>query len=129
MMNFKGARAHKFAESPVLKPLLPAWRARLMVLMILGGFVLLVLWAFYLQVLNNEFLQEKGESRYRRDLEIFASRGRIADRNGEPLAVSTPMKSIWAIPADAKLTSEQTGELAKLLEVEKKELQRKRKKK
>ena len=127
MMRFKGkgAPAHKFAESPLLKLRLPAWRSRLMALLILASFSVLIGRAFYLQVLNNEFLQEKGESRYRRDLEIFASRGRIADRNGEPLAVSTPMKSIWAIPADAKLTSEQTGELAKLLEVEKKELQRK----
>ena len=125
MINFKGARAHKFAESPVLKPLLPAWRARLMVLMILGGFVLLILWAFYLQVLNNEFLQEKGESRYRRDLEISASRGRIADRNGDVLAISTPMKSIWAVPADAKLNPEQLKQLAKLLEMDVKELVRK----
>ena len=127
MMRFKGkgAPAHKFAESPLLKLRLPAWRSRLMALLILASFGVLIGRAFYLQVLNNEFLQEKGESRYRRDLEIFASRGRIADRNGEPLAVSTPMKSIWAIPADAKLTSVQTAELAKLLEVEKKELQRK----
>ena len=118
MMNFKGARAHKFAESPVLKPLLPAWRARLMVLMILGSFVLLIGWAFYLQVLNNEFLQEKGESRYRRELEISASRGRIADRNGDVLAISTPMKSIWAVPADAKLNAEQQKQLARLLEMD-----------
>jgi len=127
MMRFKGksARAHKFAESPLLKLRLPAWRSRMMALLILGCFGLLIGRSFYLQVLNNEFLQEKGDSRYRRDLEIFASRGRIADRNGEVLAVSTPMKSIWAIPSDAKLTPEQTGELASLLEVEKKELQRK----
>ena len=125
MMNFKGARAHKFAESPVLKPLLPAWRARLMVLMILGSFVLLIGWAFYLQVLNNEFLQEKGESRYRRELEISASRGRIADRNGDVLAISTPMKSIWAVPADAKLNAEQQKQLARLLEMDVKELSRK----
>ena len=125
MMSFKGARAHKFAESPVLKPLLPAWRARLMVLMILGSFVLLIGWAFYLQVLNTEFLQEKGESRYRRELEISASRGRIADRNGDVLAISTPMKSIWAVPADAKLNAEQQKQLARLLEMDVKELSRK----
>ena len=127
MMRFrgKGAPAHKFAESPLLKLQLPAWRSRLMALLILGCFGVLIGRSFYLQVLNNEFLQEKGDSRYRRDLEIFASRGRIADRNGEVLAVSTPMKSIWAIPSDAKLNAEQTGELASLLEIEKKELRRK----
>jgi cell division protein FtsI (penicillin-binding protein 3) len=60
--------------------------------------VVLIGRAFYLQVLNNDFLQEKGESRYRRDIEISASRGRIADRHGDVLAISTPMKSIWAVP-------------------------------
>ena len=125
MMSFNGSRGHKFAESPVLKLRLPAWRSRLMALLILSCFALLIGRSFYLQVLNNEFLQEKGESRYRRDLEISASRGRIADRNGDVLAVSTPMKSIWAIPADARLTPEQTKELAGVLEINVKELSRK----
>ncbi|MEO8410545.1 MAG: penicillin-binding protein 2 [Propionivibrio sp.] len=131
--SFKGARAqtrgnsrgHQFAESPLLRLRLPAWRSRLMGLLILASFAVLIGRSFYLQVLNNEFLQEKGESRYRRDLEISASRGRIADRNGEPLAVSTPMKSIWAIPADARLTPEQTRALASALAVNQNELQRK----
>jgi cell division protein FtsI (penicillin-binding protein 3) len=69
-----------------------------MALLILGSFAVLIGRAFYLQTLNNDFLQEKGESRYRRDIEISASRGRIADRHGDVLAISTPMKSIWAIP-------------------------------
>ena len=125
MMNFSGARGHKFAESPVLKLRLPAWRSRLMALLILSCFSVLIGRSFYLQVLNNEFLQEKGDSRYRRDLEISASRGRIADRNGDVLAVSTPMKSIWAIPADARLTPQQTKELAAALEMDTKELSRK----
>ncbi len=125
MMNFSGARGHKFAESPVLKLRLPAWRSRLMALLILACFAVLIGRSFYLQVLNNDFLQEKGESRYRRDLEISASRGRIADRNGDVLAVSTPMKSVWAIPGDAKLSAEQMKQLAGLLEMNAKELQRK----
>ena len=125
MMKFSGPRGHKFAESPVLKLRLPAWRSRLMALLILGCFSVLIGRSFYLQVLNNDFLQEKGESRYRRNLEITASRGRIADRNGDVLAVSTPMKSVWAIPADAKLSLEQMKQLAGLLEMETKELQRK----
>ncbi|MBK1680800.1 peptidoglycan D,D-transpeptidase FtsI family protein [Rhodocyclus tenuis] len=125
MMRLKGRLAHKFAESPLLLLRLPAWRSRLLALLILGAFALLIGRAFYLQVLNNDFLQEKGDSRYRRDLEISASRGRIADRNGDVLAVSTPMKSVWAIPADAKLTPEQTQQLARLLEANPKDLSRK----
>jgi cell division protein FtsI (penicillin-binding protein 3) len=124
MMNFSGARAHKFAESPVLKLSLPAWRSRLAALLILACFAVLVGRSFYLQVLNNDFLQEKGELRYRRDLEISASRGRISDRHGDMLAVSTPMKSIWAIPAEARLTPQQTSQLANLLEMDVKELAR-----
>ena len=57
MMNFKGARGHKFAESPVLKLRLPARRSRLMALLILSCFGVLVCRTFYLQVLNNEILQ------------------------------------------------------------------------
>lgn len=124
MMNFSSAQGHKFAESPVLKLRLPTWRSRLMALLILSSFAVLIGRSFYLQVLNNDFLQEKGESRYRRDLEISASRGRIADRNGDVLAVSTPMKSVWAIPADARLSPEQTRSLAQLLEMDTKELSR-----
>ncbi|MDR2789231.1 MAG: penicillin-binding protein 2, partial [Candidatus Accumulibacter sp.] len=124
MRNFSGARAHKFAENPILELRLPAWRSRLMALLILACFAVLIGRSFYLQVLNDDFLQKKGESRYRRDLEISASRGRISDRNGDVLAVSTPMKSIWAIPAEARLTPEQTRRLADLLEMDDKELTR-----
>ena len=98
-MKFKGGpRGHKFTESPVLQLRLPAWRSRLVALVFMGCFFVLIGRAFYLQVLNNDFLQEKGESRYRRDLQISASRGKIADRHGDVLAISTPMKSVWARP-------------------------------
>lgn len=125
MMRFGGARAHRFAESPLLKLRLPAWRSRLMALLILSCFAVLIGRSFYLQVLNNDFLKEKGESRYLRELEISASRGRIADRNGDVLAISTPMKSVWAIPADVRLSPEQGKQLAGLLEMDTKDLSRK----
>ena len=96
----------------------------MMALLFMGCFAALIGRAFYLQVLNNDFLQEKGESRYRRDLQISASRGRIADRNGDVLAISTPMKSVWAVPSEARLTPQQVRELAVLLEMDAKELQR-----
>lgn len=121
----KMARAHRFTESPVLQAKLPAWRSRLVLVVLVGCFAALGGRAFYLQVINNDFLQEKGESRYRRDIEVSASRGRVIDRGGDVLAVSTPMKSIWAIPSDVKLSPEQLQQLAKLLELDLRELNRK----
>ena len=125
MMRFKGKVAHKFAENPLLQMRLPTWRSRLLGLLIIGSFVVLIGRAFYLQVLNNDFLQEKGESRYRRDIEISASRGRIADRHGDVLAISTPMKSVWAVPQVARLTPEQVVQLASVLEMNPRQLAQK----
>jgi len=101
----------KFAESPVLAPPLPAWRSRTVLVLVAGALAVLGGRAFYLQGLNRDFLQAKGESRYSRVLEIPAYRGRILDRNGEALAVSTPVKSIWAIPEDVALAP---GDLERL---------------
>ncbi|MGB4468258.1 MAG: penicillin-binding protein 2 [Azovibrio sp.] len=119
------SRAHRFSESPLLQLALPGWRSRLAGLVFLGLFAALLGRAFYLQVVNNEFLQGQGESRYLRDLEVSASRGKILDRNGDLLAISTPMKSVWAIPVDAgKLEPLQVRSLAGLLDMDVKELQR-----
>jgi cell division protein FtsI (penicillin-binding protein 3) len=115
----------KFTHSPLLSQRLPAWRSRLLSGALLAGFIALAVRSFYLQGLQNDFLQKKGESRYERVIEIPATRGRIMDRNGEALAVSTPVKSIWAIPEDAKLTPPQARQLADLLEMDVRDLKRK----
>ena len=117
-------RGHRFAESPVLQLALQGWRSRTVGLLLMLAFAALVGRSFYLQVINNDFLQEKGESRYLRDLEISASRGKITDRNGDMLAVSTPMKTIWAIPGDARtMSGEQKKQLAGLLDMGTRELE------
>jgi cell division protein FtsI (penicillin-binding protein 3) len=116
-------RGHRFTESPVLQLALQGWRSRTVGLLLMAAFALLVGRSFYLQVINNDFLQEKGESRYRRDIEVSASRGKITDRNGDMLAVSTPMKTIWAIPGDARtMSGEQKKQLAALLDMSTREL-------
>ena len=115
----------KFANSPLLSQRLPSWRSRLLLLCILAGFAVLAGWSIYLQGFNSAFLQEKGAQRYSRVIELPATRGRILDRNGQVLAVSTPVKSIWAIPEDAKLQPAQVNQLAKLLEMEPREVDRK----
>lgn len=108
MIVRRGQKAHRYAESPVLQLALQGWRSRLVGIVLIGAFALLLGRAFYLQVINNDFLQGKGEQRYLRDIEVSASRGKIVDRHGDMLAVSTPMKSLWAIPTDARqMTNEQ----------------------
>ena len=104
---------------------LPVWRARLMLAALVGAFVLLAARSVYLQALKTDFLQEKGEERYSRVLEIPATRGRILDRNGEALAVSTPVKSIWAIPSDVLMSASQRSKLAALLAMSPAELDKK----
>jgi cell division protein FtsI (penicillin-binding protein 3) len=54
--------------------------------------------AVYLQVLDNKFLLEQGSQRDLRVIQMPAHRGMILDRNGEPLAVSTPVESVWVNP-------------------------------
>ena len=56
---------------------------------------------FYLQILNKDFLINEGNARSIRSVAIPAYRGMITDRNGEPLAVSTPVASVWAAPGKA----------------------------
>ncbi len=110
------------AAHPQLSLRLPQWRARFVLLLLVLAFLTLLVRAFYLQGLHHDFLQAKGESRYARTLEISAHRGMITDRNGEPLAISTPVESVWAVPADAQLTGEQQRQLASILEIEPLEL-------
>ena len=97
---------------------LSAWRSRLLLAGLLAWFAVLAGRAFYLQGLHYDFLQRKGESRYSRVIEISATRGMIVDRNKEPLAISTPVESVAASPADIEITPEQTLKLAKLLEID-----------
>ena len=56
---------------------------------------------------------------------MSATRGRILDRHGDVLAVSTPVKSVWAIPEDARLSPAQARQLAPLLDMDVRELNRK----
>ena len=110
--------------NPALALKLPVGRSRVLLGLLLLGFIVLVGRALWLQVLNDDFLQRKGESRYARILELPAHRGRITDRNGELLAISTPMESVWAAPEDVKLNPGQRRELARLLDLSERELMR-----
>lgn len=106
---------------PALKrdpaPSLPTWRANLLLIVIGAWFIGLAGRALWLQALNNDFLQAKGESRYSRVIEIGASRGMIVDRNNEPLAISTPVESVAASPADIEAEPADLRRLSQLLGV------------
>jgi cell division protein FtsI (penicillin-binding protein 3) len=98
-------------------PTLPRLRAAFLFGSLLALFALLAGRSIYLQWIDNAFLQEQGSSRYSRDLEVPAHRGRILDRFGDPLAVSTPVKAIWAWPEKVEATPAQLQALAAALEL------------
>jgi cell division protein FtsI (penicillin-binding protein 3) len=112
------------SASPALALKFSPWRSRLLLVGIVGWFIALVIRAVYLQGLHNDFLQAKGESRYSRVLSLGATRGMIVDRNNEPLAISTPVESVAASPADMETTPSQLAKLAHLLEMDTAEVRR-----
>ena len=74
--------------------------------------------AVQLQVFNREFLSQQADTRHLRTEAIAAHRGTITDRNGEPLAISTPVDSIWADPGELGPAVDRLPRLAKILELD-----------
>ena len=103
---------------------LPVGRARFVLAGLVAAFAVIAGRSLYLQAMHTDFLQEKGEARYSRVLEVPGTRGRILDRNGEALAISTPVQSVWAIPGDVQAPAPQLRRLAALLDLEPRELRR-----
>ncbi len=101
-----------------------AFRARaacVAVLLTLAGTVLLGR-AVQLQVFNTRFLNEQAAARHLRIATLSATRGMIRDRNGEPLAVSTPVDSVWVNPGQLLESPERIRELARAVGVDGTEL-------
>jgi cell division protein FtsI (penicillin-binding protein 3) len=88
------------------------------------AFIALIARALYLQGPFSSFLQERGEARYARTLEVPATRGQITDRNGVVVAASIPAKAVWAIPEDVNLNAKQLKQLSALLEMPERDLKR-----
>ncbi|MBP9100263.1 MAG: penicillin-binding protein 2 [Nitrosomonas sp.] len=101
---------------------LSAWRSRLLFGLLALGLIGLAGRAAYLQGMNYDFLQEKGESRYSRIVEMNADRGMITDRNGHILAISSPVASVYADPKVIDIKPEQLKQLAGLLEMDSTEI-------
>jgi cell division protein FtsI (penicillin-binding protein 3) len=77
----------------------------------------LVARAVYLQVLDKDFLNQQADTRHLRTESISAHRGTILDRNGEPLAISTPVDSIWVNPKEFAGAVDKIPQLAKALQL------------
>ncbi|GAB2502413.1 penicillin-binding protein 2 [Lysobacter humi (ex Lee et al. 2017)] len=102
---------------------------RIRVLVVAGvlgfGAMALVARAFWVQVLDRDFYVAQGQARSLREIPIPTSRGMITDRNGEPLAVSTPVESVWANPQELLKRPDRLPALARALGVPVDVLQRK----
>ena len=107
-----GTRRHTEAAPLVLPRLRSPLVFGMLALLLVG----LAVRSIYLQWIDNEFLQSQGSARYSRELEVPAHRGRIVDRFGEALALSTPVKSLWAFPDKFEAPPEAMAELARILD-------------
>ena len=100
-----------------VKTLFVFWRAYL-VLFAMFVCVLVIAWKLSnLHITERDFLQNQGDARTIRTVPLVANRGLITDRNGEPLAVSTPVQSIWVDPRKIVDDSETIKVLAEKLEL------------
>ncbi len=85
-----------------------SWRRRLLFAFMMGAMAMLIGRAIDLQVLNKQFLQKKGDMRHISTVTVPAYRGEILDRNNRPLAISTPVHSVWVNPQICKEYAEVT---------------------
>lgn len=93
------------------------WRYPIALIVLLAAALLLAGRMVHLHIADREFLQEQGDARSVRNELIPGYRGMIQDRNGEPLAVSTPVTTLWANPKHFDATEEQLVDLAAVLEM------------
>lgn len=92
-----------------------AWRRWVVVSFFLLLFGTIVWRAGYLYWNESDFLGQQGNSRIQRSITVPAYRGSIVDRNGEPLAVTTPVDSVWVTPRDLLESPKAVAELAEAL--------------
>ncbi len=78
-----------------------------------------------LQVVKQDFLRSQGDARTIRVVKTPAYRGMITDRHGEPLAISTPVQSVWLNPKEFEQHTEQLTTLGKILGLTPKEILKK----
>lgn len=100
------------------------WRRLAVVLILVLAFAGLMWRAIDLQLNHKDFLQTEGNARYLRVMKVPAHRGKILDRNGYPLAISTPVDSVWANPGELRSRGVKFNRLVKLLGLDGRQLKR-----
>ena len=105
-------------------PAPPAWRHYLLLLVVAGSSVAVAARVVMLGVTEREFLTAQGDARSVRIESMPAHRGVIYDRHGEPLAVSTPVASVWIDPRAGELSAGQVHALATTLAMDEARLKR-----
>ena len=95
-----------------------------LVLCMLMAAALLLGRAVTLQVLDKQFLLNQGQARHLRVVSLPAHRGMIRDRHGEPLAISTPVESVWVNPQVLGSEQDRIPQLARLLSLKPREVTR-----
>jgi cell division protein FtsI (penicillin-binding protein 3) len=104
---------------------LAPWRMATVGGLLLAGLTVVAGRALYLQGLNTDYLQGKGDAVANRNVTLPAERGQVSDRHGQLLAISTPVESLWARAAELKLSAGQRTQLAKVLGMPEAELSQK----
>ncbi|ABM62861.1 peptidoglycan synthetase FtsI [Halorhodospira halophila SL1] len=94
----------------------PRWRLYSVVAVMAIAAGAVILRALDLQVINSEFLRDEADARHLRTVSMPAHRGVITDRNGEPLAISSPVKSAWANPGELLEDGAAVAAVAEVLE-------------
>lgn len=92
-----------------------AWRAALVLALVVAAALGLAARAVELQLIDHGFLAHQGDERSMRVVKIAAHRGAILDRSGEPLAMSTPVDSVWVNPQELNDNIDQLPKLARAL--------------
>jgi len=100
------------------------WRANLLLGVLILAVLTLAWRAVDLQLVDHGFLAREGDARFSRVLDIAAHRGTITDRYGEPLAVSTPVDSVWVNPRELATATGEIPRLAAALKLDRQELAR-----
>ncbi len=108
-MNYNSSHSRDKAQKIIVPEL--AGRRRFILACFMLVMCALIYRAIDLQVLNNSYLQKRGEAVHLRDIKLPAYRGKILDADGHALAISAPVSSVWINPQELDLTGKK-GEFA-----------------